>query len=355
MPISIPTSIAGISVPGTINGPLELLYGNKYVRTDLRYPRNLGSDATRNHIIQFISYKPTEGYISQAGTNIVALGGAIRGNVDTANGLSGLTNSFNNLLDNGMQENVSSAAGALFKDIVKADIPRQVDSTIALYIPDTVNVTYGAAYDDISLTESLGKAYFLAQAGTSMFDLFKQSGDKNKTQLANQIANDPYIASAAANFLGKAIGASNLGDLVTRSMGQAINPQLQVLFRGVGFRSFQFDFVFTPYSSEETEAVKKIIYAFKHAAAPEIASTKYFAEGGLFFKVPYPFDIKFFYKGQENTYVHKIGRCVLENINVDYGPNGWATFNDGSPVQIKMTLQFKETVIVDKKRIEGGF
>jgi hypothetical protein len=359
MPISIPTSIAGISVPGTINGPLELLYGNKYVRTDLRYPRNLGSDATRNHIIQFISYKPTEGYISQVGTNIVALGGAIGAGVDMENGGTAFVQSVANMVDNvaanGIPENVSSATATFYKDIVKADIPRQVDSTIALYIPDTVNVTYGATYDEIGLTESLGKAYFLAQAGTSMFDLFKQSGDKNKTQLANQIANDPYVASAAANFLGKAIGASNLGDLVTRSMGQAINPQLQVLFRGVDFRRFQFDFVFTPYSSEETEAVKKIIYAFKHAAAPEITSTKYFAEGGLFFKVPYPFDIKFFYKGQENTYVHKIGRCVLENINVDYGPNGWATFNDGSPVQIKMTLQFKETVIVDKQRIKEGF
>jgi hypothetical protein len=49
------------------------------------------------------------------------------------------------------------------------------------------------------------------------------------------------------------------------------------------------------------------------------------------------------------------GETVLENINVDYGPNGWATFNDGSPVQIKLTLQFKETVIVDKNRIRAGY
>jgi hypothetical protein len=40
---------------------------------------------------------------------------------------------------------------------------------------------------------------------------------------------------------------------------------------------------------------------------------------------------------------------------VDYGPNGWATFNDGSPVQIKLTLQFKETVIVDKNKIKAGY
>jgi hypothetical protein len=72
-------------------------------------------------------------------------------------------------------------------------------------------------------------------------------------------------------------------------------------------------------------------------------------------KVPFPFKIDFLYKGKENPYVHKIGETVLENINVDYGPNGWATFNDGSPVQIKLTLQFKETVIVDKNKIKAGY
>ena len=361
MPISIPTSIAGISVPGTINGPLQLLYGNKYDRATYNYPRNLGTDATRSHVIKFTSYKPVGTYKSEAATNVIAIAkGVGQWTADTAR--VGVQN-VKNQLPGGSGEVLSApdlsqetkkASGELANEISAADVPRIPDKSIALYIPDTVNVSYGASYDDISLTESLGKAYFLAQAGTSMLDMFSGNGDKTIEQLANKAASDPFIRYSLANAAGKALGMSNVGDLVARGMGEAINPQLQVLFRGVGFRTFQFDFVFTPYSKEETEEVKNIIEAFKYAAAPEINPLGYFSQG-VFMKVPHPFQIQFFYKGKENPYVHRIGETVLENINVDYGPNGWATFNDGSPVQIKMTLQFKETVIIDKNRIKAGY
>jgi hypothetical protein len=321
----------------------------------------LGTDPTRSHVIKFTSYKPVGKYSSQLATQTIdlakGLGETASQNFDVA------TQNIKNKLPGGsgevlpavgLSEDTKKTAGNMANEISAADVPRMPDKSIALYIPDTVNVSYGASYDDISLTESLGKAYFLAQAGTSMLDMFTNNGGKINEQLANKAASDPFIRYSLANAAGKALGMSNVGDLAARGMGEAINPQLQVLFRGVGFRTFQFDFVFTPYSKEETENVKKIIQAFKYAAAPEINPLGYFSQG-VFMKVPYPFQIQFFYKGQENPYVHKIGETVLENINVDYGPNGWSTFNDGSPVQIKMTLQFKETVIVDKNKINAGY
>ena len=338
MPISIPTSIAGISVPGTINGPLQLLYGNKYDLKGYNYPRNLGSDPTRSHVIRFTSYQPDPKYSSQI--------------------VSGAGNAFVSLAKGDIKE-AGKNFTSIVDDLTQADVPRVPFEHISLYVPDTVNISYGIGYDDISLTESLGKAYFLAQAGTSMYDLYKAGGDKLDVNLANKIGSDPYVRSSLAAAAGalaasKGFETKNLADLATRAIGQAMNPQLQVLFRGVGFRAFQFDFVLTPYSKEETETVKKIIKAFKFAAAPKIQPTGYFKQG-LFFEVPYPFSIQFLYKGKENPYVHRIGECVLENINVDYGPNGWSTFNDGSPVQVKLTLQFKETVIVDKNRINAGY
>jgi hypothetical protein len=43
-------------------------------------------------------------------------------------------------------------------------------------------------------------------------------------------------------------------------------------------------------------------------------------------------------------------------VNVDYaGAGTWATHNDGSPVQIRLTLQFTETVIIDKNKIKEGY
>ena len=73
-------------------------------------------------------------------------------------------------------------------------------------------------------------------------------------------------------------------------------------------------------------------------------------------KIPDTFDIEFLYKGARNTNVHRIGESVLTNVNVDYAGSGtWATHNDGSPVQIKLTLQFTETVIIDKNKIAEGY
>lgn len=332
MPISIPTSIAGISVPGLINGPLQALYGNKFDFGTYRYPRNLGTDPTRAHVIRFTSLKPN---------------GSPQP-VSTAAGAA-------NALAEGNFSEAAKKVGDAINEISAADVPRTAHATISLYIPDTVNVQYSNAYDTTSLTSTLGRPYFLAQAGTSLVDLLMNKGEMT-AKFGDTVANDPYVRAEIARRLGQIPGVGgDLQPLALRNVGVAFNPQLQVLFQQTNFREFQFDFLFTPYSKEETETIRKIIQTFKFAAAPEIKKGSFGFAESLFVDVPYPFEIKFFYKGRENPYVHKIGRSVLQNVSVDYGPNGWATFNDGSPVQIRMSLQFTETVIVDKNRISEGY
>jgi len=49
-----------------------------------------------------------------------------------------------------------------------------------------------------------------------------------------------------------------------------------------------------------------------------------------------------------------LGNCVLDNINVDYAPNGWAAYSDGAPVQTKLTLSFKETDIMHRDLFNSG-
>ena len=61
------------------------------------------------------------------------------------------------------------------------------------------------------------------------------------------------------------------------------------------------------------------------------------------------------YKQQQNPFMQKFGESVIENVSVDYAPNGFATFNDGSPVQIRLTLQFKETNILTRESIQQSY
>ena len=70
------------------------------------------------------------------------------------------------------------------------------------------------------------------------------------------------------------------------------------------------------------------------------------------------------YNGQENPNIPKIiGSCVLESIDLDYAPNGFAAYESvgenspskggtGTPVATRMTLRFKETTIVTKQDFE---
>jgi hypothetical protein len=57
----------------------------------------------------------------------------------------------------------------------------------------------------------------------------------------------------------------------------------------------------------------------------------------------------------ENDYYNRIATCVLENCTVDYTPGKVSSFKDGSPTQINMTLQFKETETLTKDKINQGY
>lgn len=340
-----------------VTGPLSSLYENPFELKTYSYPRNLGGDPTRKHVIEFAVQVPRQSYsptaqaaqaiidlgktagqtVLEAGEELITGGGvsAAAGRIASAGG------------------SIGKSTGEAFQALTASDVKRETGTIIRLYVPDTVNVQYSAGYDDLSLAGVLGKPYFIAQAGVSLFDKYKNSsgtGGVDMAKLANSVGDDPFVRQIVGNFLGGA----DAGRLLTGAVGQALNPQMQVIFSSVGFRTFQFDFTLTPYSQEEAIQIKKIVEAFKMAGAPEIQKNPIFGQG-MFFKVPDRFQIRFLYNGRRNENVHRIAECVLENIAVDYAPMGWATFGDGNPVQTKLTLQFKEVEIIDKTRIKQGF
>jgi hypothetical protein len=384
MPISIPTNIAGISIPtDAANGPLAALYGNKYKIEGLKYPRDLGSNPSRNHVIKFDIYAKIPvnlEMVQNATTNLLETGGEVVTNVQQAAGTG------TDPLERSRAAAIAAAGGIqkiggsvanLAKTAIAGNGSKRYITSIFLYVPDTLNVNYNSTYDDISITDSLGKAYFIAQAGASLTD-FALEGLRggSASNLGNKILTDPALRYMGLNALGNKVGMSNLGDLALQGVNKAINPQLQVMFRGVGFRTFQFDFLLTPYNKKEADDIKKIIHLFKFHSAPRISKGNQYTgpeneagygieglNGGFipnslgspFFEVPETFEIDFMYKGARNPNVNRIAESVLTSVNVDYAPTGWATHNEGAPVQTRLTLQFQEIQIIDKSKIVEGF
>jgi hypothetical protein len=312
--ISIPSSIGGVAIPGLTNvpgGPLGVLFGNSNQLAIHQYPRDLGS-ATKGHSIKFEINEITPVQYSVEG-GLTTLGNLF-GSGSVLDRLGTFTSNFSDFLGNTAENGVSESFNLMLNKRKK-----KIAATVALYMPDTVNFQYISDYGAASLTGTLIKAAGVLSANTGK------------------------ALSAVAN--------SDVTKLALATQGLALNPQDQVLFNGIDFRTYQMAFTFTPYSREEAREVKNIIKIFRQYAAPRLQK----GTGGMFFIPPGTFDLKFLFNGQENRNITKVGESVITNIDVNYAPNGWSAHSDGAPVQTTLTMQFKEIQLVDRTQIEKGY
>ena len=143
----------------------------------------------------------------------------------------------------------------------------------------------------------------------------------------------------AVNSIG---GNLDIEDLISRDSGQILNPNMELLFKSIELHTFSYNFTFTARSSEEGNMVKSIIKTFKKRMSPKSTTTSD-AAAGLFIAAPDVFEIKFMKGGEMHPFLpqHKI--CALTNMQTNYtGGGSYATYYDGTPVNIDMTLSFTE-------------
>lgn len=293
-------------------GPLQSLYTTKSLGTILNYPSDLGS-ATKNHYVKF--------WIKQINTTAIHQKTGVL---------------INNIL--------SDPFGSLSNMSIQ---PPTQDSlaVICLYMPDTVNASYHAEFDKLSLTNDLGKGLKAIQTVGSIVDSILA---KNPSSIYGSEAE-----VAALSAMLDATGNSNIAAAALSSLGYAVNPQIQTIFRGVGFREFSLSFNFTPSSKSEAQTVNDIISTFKYHYAPDVLSASG-TNNGLFFVPPSFFDIEFMFGENENKYLPRYADCVLTGIDVNYAPNGFSAHIDGAPTQTQLTMNFQEIEIVTKKKLQNG-
>ena len=320
--ISIPTSIGGVSIPGLVtNGPLGALFKNPFGRQDLQYPRDLQS-ATRGHVVNFaineidpLRYEDAKNLILNKGNELLQDG------INTVRDYSsneGLAQQELKEVGTGVIKKVFD--GTYTKEINLAFKNRTKKSTksISLYMPDTVNFNYGASY--------------------------------GQTDLLTAFSSVP-ITGAAVGAVTQALN-NPLARLALKGTGYALNPNQQVLFDGIDFRTYQLVFYFTPYSKQEADTVAEIIKMFKIHAAPRLLEG---AGGGMFFIPPSTFTPTFRFRGQINKKISQVTESVITNINVDYAPQGFSAHTDGAPVQTTLTIDFRELELITSQKVEQGF
>ena len=154
----------------------------------------------------------------------------------------------------------------------------------------------------------------------------------------NEAALKEIIGSAAAAKGLNAISGTNqtANSIASRLSGTILNPNLELLFKGPQLRNFPFTYLFLPREKDEANQVIGIIRTLKENMTPRIQSN-------FFLKSPNVFSVEYLKGGTPHPYLNRIKLCALRSCNVEYAPLGtYATFPDGMPHAVRMTLQFTE-------------
>jgi hypothetical protein len=252
----------------------------------------------------------------------------------------------------------AAVSGGIVASIDLSRKTRRASAYICLYMPDTINQQLVNDYDQVSLTQALGKAGLVGAAGGAIADTLKGvvSG-QNMIQGTGQGGGGVGGAGSAAEVAGLVAEktgnfGAGIGDVLLFSAGVAQNPQVELLFKSIQNREFMFDFKFVPKNAAEAKTIRDIIQKFRFHAAPEIPATG----KGRYFIPPSEFDIEFMIGDTWNTNLPKLSTCVLQGIDVNYGSAGqWTAFQDGMPIEISMQLRFKEVEILHKGLIAKGY
>lgn len=221
-----------------------------------------------------------------------------------------------------------------FSDSFSIKEPQRVTDAIMLPIESIPSTSYTMKYKDFDLGAIAGLV-----AGSSAIE----------TNLAGRLAEFGASAVASLGGLSSVAGAGQVANTAKFAAKVASNPFKEVLFEAVDFRSFSFRYTFLPKSEAEVYNVKRIIDLFKFHMHPELSSD------GFFYVYPSEFEMQYYYKGQQNSFMHKMSTCVLTDMKVDYGSEYFSSFDNGAPSEIVMSLTFKEVELLTKERIVKGY
>ena len=221
---------------------------------------------------------------------------------------------------------------------------KPAEKTIILPIPQNIQDSNGAQWGENKLNDFAAAALGIVGSVVETDNLKDIPGNvtKKMTELqsgggGSDVAN--YAKMVAATTAVNALGANvTIGGLLARSSGQVINQNLEMVFGGVTIRSFNFGWDLVPRSQDEAYIIKSIIKSLKIHTAAKLDN-----DGMGFLNAPDIFRIGYFKGGKAHPFLNRFKTSALTNMTVNYTGSGtYATYEDGTPVHMKLDLSFKE-------------
>lgn len=287
----------------------------------LRYPFEAFTDSTDYLQIQAVEYIPIQNLNSNSTSSLVSTPGSRR------------------------NSNTKLSGPAIYLPIPS----NVVDGNSVDYSTSNLNSIVGAAVGGVMNIMEGGKAFI--NEDEKKLDIGKGFDKMGKG--INDALNETSGASGGldgiAGFLTRKAASSAVSifganispnEILSRQTGEILNPNLELLFGGPTLRSFRFTFQMVARSNAEGLEIKKIIRKLKKDMAP---ITKNTTIQNTTLKTPRVFELRYKQGASEHSFLHRFKQCFLTDISVNYTAEGtYATYEDGTPVSIKMDLTFKE-------------
>ena len=223
-----------------------------------------------------------------------------------------------------------------------------IKSIINLPIPRNVTDSQGVQYGESGLNPLEATGLSAVAGGvdpTGSVQALKNAFSKLASGAGEVLADSEVQGAIGAAVAGTAIGALggnvSADQLISRATGQILNPNLELLFNGVGIRTFPFSFQFFPRNRSEGQIVMEIIRTLKMEMAP--TRTVESEAKGIFIKSPSIFHLKYKKGNGAHPFLNRFKPAVLSDMKVNYTAAGsHSTFYDGTPTHIQVDMQFKE-------------
>lgn len=246
----------------------------------------------------------------------------------------------------------------------------RLDTTIALYLPNTITADYSIKYNNTDIQKAMAITRMYSSAMPSITDMYQHLDSASLSEVtAKKIermdaevmknAGEAILSEAQSAVVNKVFQQEGIAEALSLYNRVTRQPHMEFILDNIENRTFSFEFAFSPKNEQEVRIVHNIIKQFKLSAVPKISSMS--GTYGQFLMYPHVFDISMVSNGTENTWINKIGTSVLTNINVDYTKSGkFTSFNDldgkgTPPTHVGLKLDFTEISILSQQLIEQGY
>jgi hypothetical protein len=219
-----------------------------------------------------------------------------------------------------------------------------------IYLPIPAGLTFSDSMNyssiNLGLLGDIGAKALSAAASSP-----KGSGVARKTGNAIGAMTEDVIkkagnmnAAAVASIAARKMKQDDVANVIDYATKQVVAPNTRTTFQNSNVRNFQFQFKMVGKRKEDTDAIKRICELFQNYMYPEGTD--------VILKYPPTWAISFYDgDGNDNQYIPGIYESYLKEFSTTFNSSTNIFRDDGSPLEVDITLGFEETKPLNRQEI----